>query len=217
MAQQDFVPSKDGDFLAWDDNLIAQLPGLASKYNIASNEVTQATNENATAHTDNGDSNQKKAASQAATRKWRSTRRTVTGKRRGLAKRVKAATNYDPADGELLGFEGPEDTTDLTTSAPTLTGKIITMPDGTFAVEVGFNKSVADGVVIFSKRGNETAFTKLAEDHFAPYIDNRPNLGPGPETRQYYAVYILNDDPIGNNSAILSITVPASAGPSGPA
>ena len=51
----------------------------------------------------------------------------------------------------------------------------------------------------------------LAQDSFSPYIDNRPNLAPGPETRHYQVVYLLNDHPIGNPSAIVSITVPASA------
>jgi hypothetical protein len=217
MAQQDFVPAKDGDFLAWDDNLIAQLAGLATKYNITAAQLTAASNENASLHTDNSDSNQKKAASQSATTKWRTTRRTVTGKRRAMIRQIKAHSDYVAADGELLGGVGPEDTTDLTSAAPTLTVRIITMSDGSVAVEVGFNKSISDGVQISSKRGNETTFSRLATDGFSPYVDNRPNLGPGPETRQYQAVYILGDDPIGNMSATVGSTVSPGVAPVGPA
>ena len=94
-----------------------------------------------------------------------------------------------------------------------MTAKIITLSGGSRAVEVGFNKSISDGVQISSRRGNETQFTPLASDRFAPYIDNRPNLGPGPETRSYKAVYLVGDDPVGNESPIISITMPASAGP----
>ena len=217
MAQQDFVPGPDGDFLAWDDNFIARLLELAAKYNIAPAQITTANAENAAAHADNTDATQKKAAAKAANSKWRGTRKNVVGKRRGTARQIKAHTDYVTTDGELLGVEGPEDTTDLSTSAPILTVKIITMADGTLAAEVGFNKSISDGVKIFSKRGNETLSTPLATDGFSPYIDNRPNLGPGPETRQYQAVYVLVDDPIGNMSQVVSIIVPASVGPVGPA
>jgi hypothetical protein len=41
---------------------------------------------------------------------------------RALAKRIKAHPAYTAALGNLLGIEGAEDTTDLTTSKPTLTG-----------------------------------------------------------------------------------------------
>jgi hypothetical protein len=216
MAQQDFVPTKDGDFLAWDDNFIAQLAALAAKYNITAAQLAAATAENAALHTDNSNSTQKKAASQSATTTWRTSRRTVTGKRRGMIRQIKAHSDYVAADGELLGSVGPEDTTDLSTAAPTLTVKIITMPDGSLAVEVGFNKSISDGMQISSKRGNDTTFSRLATDGFSPYVDNRPNLGTSPETRQYQAVYILGDDPIGNMSATVGSTVSAGVAPVGP-
>ena len=39
---------------------------------------------------------------------------------RKLAKRIKVATAYTPSLGQRLQIEGPEDSTDLTQSAPTL-------------------------------------------------------------------------------------------------
>jgi hypothetical protein len=76
------------------------------------------------------------------------------------------------------------------------------------SVPVDFNKSVADGVIIESKRGSETTFSLLGSDTEPPYVDTRVNLAPGPETRQYRARYFLNDAPIGNWSDVLTVTVP---------
>ena len=93
---------------------------------------------------------------------------------------------------------------DLTNVKPTLRTRSVTPAN----VDIDFNKSVSHGVRIFTKRGNETEWTLLALDTEPPYVDTRPNLAPGPETRYYRAQYILNDDPIGEWSEILVVTVP---------
>src|SRR6266566_4449352 len=51
---------------------------------------------------------------------------------------------YTVALGSLLGIEGPQDTTDLTTSKPTLAGVDPARRDG--VVELDFDKSISDGV-----------------------------------------------------------------------
>jgi len=101
---------------------------------------------------------------------------------------------YTVALGNLLVIEGAEDTTDLTTSKPTLSGADQT--DG--VVQLDFDKSVSDGVNIYAKRGDEPDFTFLARDTASPYIDNRPLLvATKPELREYKCVYVLNDEEIG--------------------
>src|SRR3989442_10998203 len=75
----------------------------------------------------------------------------------------------------LLGIEGPQDTTDLTTSKPTLTG--IDQTGG--VVELDFDKSISDGVNIYANpEGFRGDFVFLARDTASPYIDNRPLLVP---------------------------------------
>src|SRR5437016_1416740 len=61
---------------------------------------------------------------------------------RVLAARIKAHPAYTVALGSLLGIEGPQDTTDLTTSKPTLAG--VDQTGG--VVELDFDKSISDGV-----------------------------------------------------------------------
>ena len=204
MARQDFIPDKDGDFLAWHDNFKTQATALATKYGITTAQVTALNNDNTDLHTDFADADAKKAASQAANAKKRSTKRTKTGNARALARQIKASSLFDHADGQLLRIEGPEDSTDLTTAKPTLRATAVTPG----SVTISFNKSISDGVRIMSKRGSETAFSFLAIDTESPYVDTRPNLSAGPETRQYQAQYLTGDEPIGNLSDGLTVTAP---------
>ena len=100
---------------------------------------------------------------------------------------------------------GPEDTTDLSTSKPTLKASSVLAG----AVTISFNKSISSGVKILSKRGAETGFSFLAVDTASPYVDTRANVAAGPETRQYQAHYLDGDDPVGLVSDTLTVTVPA--------
>ena len=95
-----------------------------------------------------------------------------------------------------------EDTTELTTSKPSLLG---THQTGG-SVQIGWDKSISDGVNIYSKRGAEADFTLLHRDNESPYTDARPLLVAGkPELRvglasrlrEYKAVRILADAEIG--------------------
>lgn len=208
--KHDYVPKKIDPYLTHHDNLKTQAAALVGQAGITSTDATNLATDNTQVHTAHSDVVAADSVKQAKVATQTAVVKTVVGNERKFANRVKAATGYTNAIGQQLGIIGEEDTTDLSTSAPTLTGKLITLPSGLIVAEIGFDKSISDGVKIFSRRGSETAFTPLAIDTSSPYVDNRPNLGAGPETRQYQAVYMLNDEPIGNMSAILSITVPAS-------
>jgi hypothetical protein len=122
---------------------------------------------------------------------------------RALARRIKAHPAYTVALGDLLGIEGPEDTTNLATSKPTLTA----VAKGGGVVEIAFTKSKSDGVNIYSTRAGDAAPVFLARDTSSPYVDNRPLVVAGkPEVREYRAVYILEDQEIGQFSDEAVIT-----------
>ena len=101
---------------------------------------------------------------------------------------------YTVALGSLLGIEGVQDTTDLTTSKPTLTG----IDQTGRVVELDFDKRISDGVNIYAKRDGDADFVFLARDTASPYIDNRPLLvATKPELCEYKAVYVQNGAEIG--------------------
>lgn len=203
MAKNDFVPRTDADFVVWHDRLKNNATANAAALDIKPAELTLLGTDNTALHAKVDASKAADATSQKATKEKATARATAEKNARNLAKRVKTAAGYTPALGELLGIEGPEDSTDLTASAPTCTGTAL--PHG--VVQVDFTKSKSDGVNLYSRRDGEADFTFLARDTASPYIDNRPLLVAGKaETRRYKAIYVLNDQEIGRASAEVAVT-----------
>ena len=204
MAKQDYMPRQDTQLLAWHDNFKTQVAAVAATIGLVAADTAAINTDNSELHTKHTALVTAKAAQQAATAAKETSFRNVTDRTRALANRIKTHPAYTTAIGEQLGIVGPEDTTDLNTAKPTL--RMTAASPGNVRIE--FNKGLSDGVRILSKRGSETAFSFLAIDTESPYIDTRPNLAPGPETRQYQVQYILSDEPIGNFSDVLPVTVP---------
>jgi hypothetical protein len=194
----------DGDVVTWHGNFKTQVAAVAATVGLATSDVDAVTADNTSLNAKVTALNTAKTAQQAAAADKATTFRNVIARSRSVANRIKAHPNYTEAIGRQLGIIGPEDTTDLSQAKPTLRAEAVTAG----SVRIGFNKSVSSGVRIFSKRGAETTFTFLATDTESPYIDTRPNLAPGPETRQYQAHYIVGDDPTGQMSDILQVVVP---------
>lgn len=202
MAKQDFIPNPDADFLTFHDQLKTAATSIGATLDITAGDLTTLGNDNTAAHAKVATANTASAAAQQATADKRTTRRAVEGRVRAFARRLKTHTNYTEALGQQLGIIGPEDSTDLATAKPTLTGTIL--PHG--ATEIGFNKSVSEGVNIYCQRGPEAAPVFLARDTSAPYVDNRPLLVANtPETRKYTAIYVLHDGEIGLTSDVLTL------------
>ncbi|MEN9574974.1 MAG: hypothetical protein RL514_2829 [Verrucomicrobiota bacterium] len=197
MAKQDYLPDQDPQLLLWHDNLKNQVAALKATFGLTDPEVAAVAADNATAHTKVDAKQTAKNAAKTATEACATSLRTIKTAARALARRLKEHPAYTAALGQQLGIIGPEDSTDLGTSKPTLT--VEDTQNG--QVVIGFNKSISDGVNIYSKRGGETVFTFLARDTFSPYVDNRPNLnGAATERREYQAVYVSDDAEIGLRS-----------------
>ncbi len=196
MPKQDYIPDRDAEFLAWHNNYKTQVAALKTTFGLADAEVTAVADDNTSAHTKVTAANTAKQASQASTQDKSTVKRGIEARSRTLANKLKAHANYTAALGQQLGIIGPEDTTDLTNAKPTL--KVDDSTPGRITVE--FTKSISDGVNFYSKRAGETAFSFLARDTDSPYVDTRAPGGNVPETRQYYAVYVLHDETIGLQS-----------------
>ncbi len=120
---------------------------------------------------------------------------------RAIVAQIKTNPAYTKAMGEDLQIIAAVSTSTL--EQPELSVKV----DGGNAI-ITFKKGKSNGVKIYGKRGTETAFSFLAIDTRSPYVDNRPNETPGsPETRQYYAYFIINDEQVGGQSDVISINM----------
>jgi len=199
----DYMPRRDGDLNKWEENFKNKLPHYGVTVGLLPAEVTESETM-ITAHQTSfvemvSTKETAKAKVAANTAKKNGMRDYV----RPMIQRIKNHPNYTDEIGKDLGIVGPVSTVDYSKVKPTL--KVI---KGASGITIDFNKSEFDGVKIFSKRGSETAFSFLANDTNPPYHDTRTNLNSADaELREYYAVYILNDDPIGQESEIYKITV----------
>jgi hypothetical protein len=202
MPKNDFIPHGDNDYAAWYTTLSAGVTARQGTFGLTAGEVTQVANDTTDIHTKLTNLNAAKAVVAQATADKRHSRSGTEDRARTLIRRLKAHPNYTPAIGEQLGIVGPEDTTDLHTSKPTLTGTAL--PHATF--ELKFNKSKADGVNLYCKRNGDADFVFLARDTNSPYVDNRPCVVAGqPENRQYKAIYVQADGEIGQASDIVTL------------
>jgi hypothetical protein len=203
MAKQDCIPKKDADFLTQLKYLRDKAPTQQAVLNISPADLATLTADATLFEGKLGAFNDADAAYSAASADKQNTRAAVEGRERAIIRRLKSAPGYTDAIGQLLKIIGPDDTTDLTTAKPDLSAT----PQA-HGVELDFTKSKSDGVNIYSKRDGDADFVFLAHDTSAPYVDNRTLLAAGkPEVRRYKAIYVLNDDEIGNFSDEVVATV----------
>lgn len=117
------------------------------------------------------------------------------------ADRIRNTTGYTKPIGEDIGIEPISSTVPL--GDPVFTA--IVLPND--EVRLDWVKSIANGVLVESQRGDEVTWTVLGVDNYSPYLDARPALVPGqPEVRRYRIRYIVGDEPVGSYSAIVTVT-----------
>lgn len=199
----DYMPRRDGDLDKWEDNFKAKLTthgptvGLLPEEIAGSEEVIVAHKASFLEVVTIKETARSKVAANNA--KKNAMRDYI----RPMVQRIKNHPRYTEEIGKDLGIIGAASTVDYSTAKPVL--KVV---KGAGGVTIDFNKSEFDGIKIYSRRGNETEFSFLANDTNPPYLDTRTNLNSADaELREYYAVYYLNDDPIGLESEVYKITV----------
>ena len=116
-----------------------------------------------------------------------------------IVQRIKNHPDYTEAIGKDFGIIGAEQTIDTSTMKPVLT---LVFKGG--AWEVQWKKENADAVRIESDNDG-TGFKFLAIDSVPHYTDTTPITAAG--TRKYRAMYIINDELVGQWSDVVSITV----------
>ncbi len=199
MSKSTFIPRADHDFLAWMEHFIANLkPDLgATEVDLAILKAASDDFHIKIAHT-----NDAAALAKQATAEKSASRDNVETLVRAVVRKIKAHSDYTEGKGALLGIVGPENTRDLATTHPDLTG--IDQTGG--QVVLIFTKFNSDGVNIYSQRENDADWVLLGRATVSPFLDNRPLLHIGkPELRRYTAIYMIKDQEIGQYSDDLVI------------
>ena len=203
MAKSDYIPHTDNDLLIWHDRFKNNLAGKLIDLGLSAEDIATIDADNNDLHAKVTAASASAAAARHATAEKAASRDKLEEHVRLLTRRIKAHPSYTEALGNLLGIVGAENTLDLSTAKPILSGS-----DQTGGVVLlKYLKSKSHGINIYSQRENDTEFVFLARNNTPSYLDNRPLLVAGkPELRRYTAVYVQNDVEIGHFSDELVIS-----------
>jgi len=205
MPLKDFIKRADGDLDEQEENFITKLPVYSATLGIDAAEEANTISV-LTAHRSSFTAMvESKATHKAAVALNQTNKTSAVDEFRRIAKKIKASVNYSEEIGNDLGIIGADvPTPDPSSMKPTLKVKLSGQN-----VIIEFNKQGMEGVRIYSKRGTEGSFTYLATDTHSPYTDSRTKLvDSGPEERQYYAFYFVENSDAGIQSDVISIAVP---------
>ncbi|NJA04930.1 hypothetical protein HC024_04110 [Methylococcaceae bacterium WWC4] len=194
MAKSDYIPHPDNDLLIWHDRFRINLQAKYTDLGISAADL-------ATIEADNQDLHNKIAAASAATAAAKHATAEKSASRshaeehvRAVVRRIKANARYTDAIGNLLGVIGSENSVDLSSAKPILSG----VDHSGGVVVLKYLKSKSNGINIYSQRENDADFIFLARNNGPAFTDDRPLLVPGkPELRRYTAVYVVNDEEVG--------------------
>lgn len=124
---------------------------------------------------------------------------------RQLIQRIKNAPNYTESIGQALNIVGPlkDGPGEIEAAKP----KFKVVPLAGWQMRIEYTKGRADGVIVEGRRAGESDWVRLGFDTRSPFVDARPPLQPNaPEVREYRLRYMLNDEPVGQWSDIVSAT-----------
>lgn len=117
-----------------------------------------------------------------------------------LIRKIKASPNYNESIGRDLGIVRDSEGISPEMLKPTL--KVTTMIDDKVRVE--FNKQGQTAVRIQLKRGGGN-FETVGDPTTSPFVDHTASTGGNPEKREYRAVYLEKNEPVGQYSDIASV------------
>lgn len=119
-----------------------------------------------------------------------------------IFKRIKAQPDYSEGVGLNLGIVPPKAAPlNLREAAPKGL-KIQSLSNS--VVRIDWRKGKFDGVIVKSQFLGEIQWFEIGRDIHSPFIDTRPPREAGkPEVRRYRLYYMLNDEAVGEPSAIL--------------
>lgn len=120
-----------------------------------------------------------------------------------IVQRLKLTANYSTSVGEILRIL-PKSVGRVSEENAKPTAKLSALVNS--VVRIDWVKRGFAGVIVETMRADETTWTRLDRDMNSPFIDARPPLVAGkPETRRYRLIYIVDDQPYGNFSDIMTI------------
>lgn len=197
-----FIPKNWAEYRAWLLNMKTEIVTEGPKFGLTAGEITsiQATCQ---AEIDKIDAYNAALSAVAASLEMAKDGKAVTDT--ALQEEIndwKMASGWTDAIAAKLRTVSTKTPFDPNTYKPEFTVKIMGGE-----IRIDWKKKGADGVKVYCRRKGQTSWTFLAFDTSSPYIDGNPLFQAGvPEVREYMLRGVVNDEEIGLDSDILSIT-----------
>jgi hypothetical protein len=198
----DFIPQNWAAYRAWLLNLKTKIATLGASFGLTSGQITsvQSTCQSEIDKIDAYVAAQ--AAADAALETVRDFKGTTDTALREEIRHWKMASGWTDATATELKVVGTGGAFDPDSYKPEFTVKIVGGE-----IRLDWKKKGADGVRVYCRCRGESTWKFLALDTSSPYIDGAPLEHAGvPEVREYMLRGVVNDEEIGLDSDILSVT-----------
>lgn len=198
---QDYVPSREGEKVIWLLNIEGKIDTFLTPLGITAAEATTIKGKCSNIRTAISANEAARTAAKQAKENKDTVIKTEEAVLRNAIQSWKLKSTFTPSVAQALGLEAPQqrlnnDEYKTQLTAQTFPGK----------VTINFTKKGVDGVNIYTRLKGQAVFTKLAFDSHSPYEDNRPLAVVGtPETREYMAMGVMDDEEIGQQSDIIEV------------
>lgn len=201
----DYVPRKRADFRDWLGNLSDNITAEAVKMGVAAADAT-ATKTLVDGLITKFDATEAAVAVLDGKRSEEAAAQ-VTGlpTLRASIRHWKTLPGYAASGSEgVLQLRGPEDGFDPGTYKCEFTVKV-----EAGKVRIEFRKKGVDAVAVYARLRGAGAWVKIGTDSSSPYFDTRALAQPGvPEVREYMLRGIIDDEEVGLDSDVVSVTFP---------
>jgi len=222
MANNDYIPKGNSQFIDWGNNCSIKLTNYQVTLGLDAMEIAASDTAFTNFKSAHQSAEDRRHAYRNAVSEANAARRASVNLFRALANKSKVSNNYTEAIGLDMGIVAVKPVIDLLDCQPVIT-EVIAMMDH---IRLGWLKSVYQGVVIFGAKREQVrelnitdesedqaglailqnlVWEEIGRDSFSPFEDRRTNLSDAPEIRFYKMRYIYNDEPVGLESEIVSV------------
>ena len=197
------LPEDDKDFDTWQSHFLLGFKKYGEELGFKSNEIQQV--EDLIDEHKKGYVSMliKKAEYEQALEKNEKRKEEVADRLIRIIDRIKEHEDYTQQIGEEMGLDADADIRTMLLLQP----KLNIIKNHT-SVEIHFDNESTDGIIIYSRRGNERKYRILGVETSSPYHDTRQKINPEvSEQRFYYAYYIVCGFFTSRKSKVEKITI----------
>lgn len=199
--KQYYLPPREAELFVWLTNFKIKIAVHGSTLGLSASQIKDLQDYCDAIIAEIKLTNQKKQEVKKQTAKKNAVKKENIKKITSEVARAKTHKSYKSAIGQDLGVIGSDEVFDADEFVPKIQAEVF--PG---YVRIEWIKDQIQGINIYTRRKGDTKWRFLARDTRSPYIDNEGlEVQDTPETREYMAIAVIDDEEIGKQSDIVSV------------